>query len=58
MSPAFIPPLAVLGLLVLVMWFRLHAFLALLVVSLCVGMSTDMTATQVLDATERGMSSP
>ena len=57
MSLVFLPPLAVLGLLVLVIYFRLHAFLGLLLVSVCVGLAAHMSPEKVLDAVEVGMGS-
>lgn len=55
MSLVCLPALAVLGLLFLVIYCRLHAFLALLLVSLAVGLAAGMSPEQVLKAAEKGM---
>jgi Gnt-I system low-affinity gluconate transporter len=51
------PVWAVVGLLILVIGLRLHAFLALLLVSITVGLASGMSPEKVLDAAELGMGS-
>ena len=53
----WVPPLAVLALLFLVIVCRLHAFLALLLVSVAAGLCAGMSPQNVLTAVEHGMGS-
>jgi Gnt-I system low-affinity gluconate transporter len=57
MNLVWLPALAVLTLLVLVIGVRLHAFLALLLVSVGVGLAAGMPPEQILKAMETGMAS-
>lgn len=58
---AFLALLPVLGaiavLLVLILKFRVHAFIALLIASVCVGLFSGMPAPQIATSIERGMAS-
>lgn len=47
--------MGIIGLLVLVVGLRLHAFVALLLVSVCVGLAAGLPAAKVLQAVEEGM---
>lgn len=55
MSLVLIALLGVLGLLLAVVVLRLHAFVALLLVSVAVGVAAGLPPEQVLEAVERGM---
>jgi Gnt-I system low-affinity gluconate transporter len=55
---ALLPVLgAIVVLLVLILKFRVHAFVALLIASVCVGLFSGMPAPQIAVAIERGMAS-